>query len=67
MPFSREINVLKKNYAIAENCLMMFLTFIIAAIHFISSTIGTLAVNIYIITILIINIFLFKLTFKNKN
>lgn len=66
MPFSLQINVLKKNDAIVENCLMGVLTCIMAGIHFIVSIFGTLAVNIYIIAILIVNIYLFKSTFKMK-
>lgn len=66
MPFSHQINVLKKNYAIVENCLMIVLIFIMAGIHFVGSIFGTLALNIYIIALLIINIFLFKSSFKTK-
>jgi hypothetical protein len=66
MPFSRQINVLKKNDAIVENYLMIVLVCTMAAIHFIVSIFGTLAVNIYIIAILIVNIALFKLVFKMK-
>jgi len=66
MPFSRQINVLKKIDAIVENYLMIVLVCIMAGIHFIVSIFGTLAVNIYIIAILIVNIYLFKLVFKIK-
>lgn len=66
MPFSRQINVLKKNYAIVENYLMIVLIFIMAAIHFIISIFGTLAVNIYIIVILIVDMLLYKSSFKIK-
>lgn len=66
IPFSRQINVLKKNDAIVENYLIIILIFIMAGIHFIVSIFGTLAVNIYIIAILIVNIYLFKSAFKIK-
>ncbi|MBC6005017.1 MAG: hypothetical protein E7C86_06180 [Paeniclostridium sordellii] len=64
MPFSCQINILKKNEAIVENYLMIILIFIIAAIHFLVSIFGTLAVNIYIIAILTADIFLYKSVFK---
>ncbi|MBO3444327.1 hypothetical protein [Clostridium sp. CCUG 7971] len=66
MPFSHQINILKKNDAILENSLMGVLTCIMAGIHFIVSIFGTLAVNVYIIVILIVNILLFKSSFKMK-
>lgn len=66
MPFSHKINLFTRNNKIVENCLMMVLTLIMAVIHFISSIIGTLAVNIYIIAILIVNMLLFKSSFKIK-
>ena len=64
MPFSRQINVIKKNDSILENALMGVLTFILAGIHFIVSIFGTLAVNIYIIVIFIVNMILYKSIFK---
>lgn len=64
MPFSRQINVLKKNYAIVENYLMIVLIFIMAGIHFLVSLFGILAVYIYIISLLIVNIILYKSAFK---
>ncbi|MEG2788827.1 MAG: hypothetical protein RR942_13530 [Romboutsia sp.] len=64
MPFSKQINVVKKNYAIVENYLMIVLVLIMAGIHFVSSIFGVLGLNIYIVALLIINIFLFKSAFK---
>ncbi|MEG0873653.1 MAG: hypothetical protein RSG48_06885, partial [Clostridia bacterium] len=64
MPFSKQINVVKKNYAIVENYLMIVLVLIMAGIHFVSSIFGVLGLNIYIVALLIINIFLFKWAFK---
>lgn len=66
MPFSRQINVVKKNDSIVENYLMIILIFIMAGVHFVISIISPLAVNIYIIVILIVNIVLFKSAFKMK-
>lgn len=66
MPFSRQINVLKKNYAIVEKYLMIVLIFIMVGIHFIVSIFGTLAINIYIIVILMVNMLLYKSVFKMK-
>ncbi|MDK2586868.1 hypothetical protein QOZ83_13465 [Romboutsia sedimentorum] len=68
MPFTRQIRMFKNifaiNYSISENYLMIILTCIMAGIHFIVSIFGTLAVNVYIIVILIVNIYLFKSSFK---
>lgn len=64
MPFSLQINLLKKNEGIVENYLIFVLIIIMAGIHFLISIISPLAVNIYIIVILIINIALFKSSFK---
>lgn len=66
MPFSREINIFKKNDSTLEYSLMGVLTCIMAGIHFITSIIGPLAVNIYIMALLIVNIILFKSTFKTN-
>lgn len=66
MPFSKQINVLKKNEYISESYLMIFLTFIVGVIHFVSSSIGIKALNIYIIVLLIANIYLYKTAFKEK-
>ncbi|MCR8744394.1 hypothetical protein [Romboutsia lituseburensis] len=64
LPFSQPPNIFKKNYAILDNYLMVVLTLIMAGIHFVISLFGTLPLNIYIIAILIINIILYKLTFR---
>ena len=66
MPFSRQINVLKKNEGIVENYLMIVLIFIMAGIHFLISIVGTLAVNIYLIFILTLDIVLYRSAFKIK-
>lgn len=68
MPFTRQVRMFKNifaiNYSISENYLMIVLICIMAGIHFIVSIFGTLAVNVYIIVILIVNIYLFKSSFK---
>ena len=54
------------NDAIVENCLMGVLVCIMAGIHFIVSIFGTLALNIYILVILVVNIYVSKSAFKMK-
>lgn len=66
IPFSHQINMLKKNDSIAENYLMIILTFIMGVIHFVISLISPLAVNIYIIIILVLDTVLYKSAFKMK-
>ena len=66
MPFSQPINVLKKNEGIVENYLMMFLILIMAGIHLLISFIGGLAVSMYLIVILIVDLILFKKTFNMR-
>ncbi len=66
MPFSRPINVLKKNEGIVENYLMMILILIMGGIHLLISFIGGLAVSMYLIVILIVDLILFKKTFNMR-
>lgn len=66
MPFSKQINVLKKNEYISESYLMMFLILIVGVIHFVSSSIGIKALTIYTIVLLMANIYLYKTAFKEK-
>ncbi|CEO13605.1 hypothetical protein [Paraclostridium sordellii] len=66
MPFSLQINVIKRKDSILENYLMGALTIIMAGIHFITSVFGTVVVNIYIIFIFIVNILMYKSAFKIK-
>lgn len=66
LPFSCEFKAVKSGEGLVEGLLLMGLIGIMAGIHFAISSISILALNIYIIAILIVNIVLSKLVFKMK-
>ena len=64
IPFSLPFDLLKKDVCKVTILLINTLTLIMAGIHLLISFIGSVAVNIYILVLLALNILLFKSTFK---
>lgn len=64
IPFSLPFDLCKKNESIATNYLIIILVFIMACIHFLISIFGNVSINIYILILLVLDIMLFKVTFK---